>query len=52
MVTKVTPADTFWEAEGYHQDYYERKGKLIRVDGEKKVDEVSDDIQVAVKDLL
>ncbi len=33
-------------------DYYERKGKLIRVDGEKKVDEVSDDIQVAVKDLL
>ncbi|NLT03197.1 MAG: bifunctional methionine sulfoxide reductase B/A protein [Bacteroidales bacterium] len=26
VVTKVTPADTFWEAEGYHQDYYERKG--------------------------
>jgi len=26
VVTKVTPATTFWEAETYHQDYYERKG--------------------------
>ena len=26
VVTKVTPATTFWEAEAYHQDYYERKG--------------------------
>lgn len=24
--TKVTKAGTFWEAEAYHQDYYERKG--------------------------
>ena len=26
VVTKVTPATTFWEAEDYHQDYYVRKG--------------------------
>ena len=26
VVTKVTPATTFWKAEDYHQDYYERKG--------------------------
>lgn len=26
VVTRVTPATTFWPAEGYHQDYYERKG--------------------------
>lgn len=26
VVTKVAPAGTFWEAEDYHQDYYERKG--------------------------
>lgn len=26
VVTAVTPAATFWEAEQYHQDYYERKG--------------------------
>lgn len=26
VVTEVKPAHTFWEAEGYHQDYYERKG--------------------------
>jgi peptide methionine sulfoxide reductase msrA/msrB len=26
VATKVTPADTFWEAENYHQDYYEHKG--------------------------
>jgi peptide-methionine (S)-S-oxide reductase len=22
IVTKVTPADTFWEAEDYHQDFF------------------------------
>lgn len=26
VVTRLTPATTFWPAEGYHQDYYERKG--------------------------
>lgn len=26
VVTKVTKGTTFWEAEEYHQDYYERKG--------------------------
>lgn len=25
-VTEVVPADTFWKAEDYHQDYYTRKG--------------------------
>lgn len=27
VVTVVLPADTFWKAEGYHQDYYARKGQ-------------------------
>lgn len=26
VATKVTSANTFWEAEKYHQDYYENKG--------------------------
>ncbi|MBD3368274.1 MAG: bifunctional methionine sulfoxide reductase B/A protein [Candidatus Eisenbacteria bacterium] len=26
VVTDVRPAGEFWEAEGYHQDYYEQKG--------------------------
>lgn len=26
VVTQVTPATTFWPAEKYHQDYYNRKG--------------------------
>lgn len=26
VVTKVTPATTFYKAEAYHQDYYDRKG--------------------------
>jgi len=26
VATKVTPADKFWEAESYHQDYYDRTG--------------------------
>ncbi len=28
VVTAVTPATTFWKAEEYHQDYYDRKGTL------------------------
>jgi len=27
VVTEVLPAGTFWKAEDYHQDYYERKGR-------------------------
>lgn len=27
VVTKVLPAKTFWAAEDYHQDYYDRTGK-------------------------
>jgi peptide methionine sulfoxide reductase msrA/msrB len=27
VVTKVLPAGQFWEAEGYHQDYYARTGR-------------------------
>ncbi len=28
VVTHVTPAAPFWEAEDYHQNYYDRKGSL------------------------
>lgn len=28
VVTKVLPVKTFWSAEGYHQDYYAKTGKL------------------------
>lgn len=27
VVTRVTPATTFWKAEDYHQDYYDKTGK-------------------------
>lgn len=27
IATKVTPATTFWKAETYHQDYYDKTGK-------------------------
>lgn len=26
VATQLLPAKTFWKAEGYHQDYYEKKG--------------------------
>lgn len=26
VVTRINPATTFWKAEGYHQDYYNRNG--------------------------
>ena len=26
IATKLTPTSKFWEAENYHQDYYENKG--------------------------
>jgi len=26
IATEVSPANTFWEAEGYHQDYYQNRG--------------------------
>lgn len=26
VATKLQKATTFWKAEGYHQDYYEKKG--------------------------
>lgn len=28
IATKVSPASTFWKAESYHQDYYNKKGSL------------------------
>lgn len=28
VVTAITPATRFWEAEDYHQNYYDRKGSL------------------------
>jgi peptide methionine sulfoxide reductase msrA/msrB len=28
VVTELAEADTFWPAENYHQDYYEKKGSL------------------------
>ncbi len=27
VATQVTPVATFWQAENYHQDYYQRHGK-------------------------
>ncbi len=28
IATELIPASDFWEAEGYHQDYYDKKGSL------------------------
>jgi peptide methionine sulfoxide reductase msrA/msrB len=36
VVTRVTPAATFWPAENYHQDYYLNKGSLPYCHGYKK----------------
>ncbi|MFC0876708.1 peptide-methionine (S)-S-oxide reductase MsrA [Saccharicrinis sp. FJH2] len=37
IATKVTPAPTFWEAEDYHQDYYDHKGTLPYCHGYHKL---------------
>ena len=36
IVTKVVPADTFWKAEEYHQDYYDKKNHPPRCNVYKK----------------
>ena len=34
IVTQVVPAETFWEAEDYHQQYFEKRGiSHCRIDG-------------------
>ncbi|MFB6342921.1 peptide-methionine (S)-S-oxide reductase MsrA [Saccharicrinis sp. FJH62] len=37
IATKVTPSSTFWEAEDYHQDYYDHKGTLPYCHGYHKL---------------
>jgi len=36
VVTRLQPAGTFWKAEDYHQDYYERKGQEPYCHGYRK----------------
>lgn len=36
IATKLTMADTFWPAEDYHQDYYDKSGKKPYCHGYKK----------------
>ena len=37
IATKVTPASKFWEAEDYHQDYYDHNGTLPYCHGYHKL---------------
>jgi len=37
VATKVEQSDIFWEAENYHQDYYEKKGSIPYCHSRKKI---------------